>query len=68
MFSKTGVDNTHPLDAIDKFIQYQPNVLGDSAGLTLGCDLEGLIQWAMETKKKYGDAFVSVEHLVLGYT
>lgn len=42
-------------------------VLGDSAGSMLGRDLEGLIQRAREFKKEYGDSFVSVEHLVLGF-
>lgn len=33
----------------------------------LGRDLEALIQRAREFKKEYGDSFVSVEHLVLGF-
>lgn len=33
----------------------------------LGRDLEALIQRARDFKKKYGDSFVSVEHLVLAY-
>lgn len=33
----------------------------------LGRDLEGLIQRAREYKKEFGDSFVSVEHLVLGF-
>lgn len=33
----------------------------------LGRDLEALIQQAREYKKEYGDSFVSVEHLVLGF-
>lgn len=34
----------------------------------LGRDLEALIQRARDYKKEYGDSFVSVEHLVLGFT
>ena len=34
----------------------------------LGRDLEALIQRARDHKKKYGDSFVSVEHLVLAFT
>ncbi|KAE8678438.1 Chaperone protein ClpB3 [Hibiscus syriacus] len=68
IFSKIGVDNTRLLEATDKFIQRQPNVLGESAGSMLGRDLEALIQRAREYKKEYGDSFVSVEHLVLGFT
>lgn len=33
----------------------------------LGRDLEALIQRAREFKKEYGDSFMSVEHLVLGF-
>ncbi|WRX20356.1 ATPase [Theobroma cacao] len=43
-------------------------VLSESAGSMLGRDLEALIQRARECKKEYGDSFVSVEHLVLGFT
>ncbi|KAL4366837.1 hypothetical protein GQ457_05G017210 [Hibiscus cannabinus] len=68
IFSKLGVDNTRLLEATDKFIQRQPKVLGESAGSMLGRDLEALIQRAREYKKEYGDSFVSVEHLVLGFT
>lgn len=42
-------------------------MLGDSAGSMLGRDLEGLIQRAREYMKEFGDSFVSVEHLVLGF-
>jgi ATP-dependent Clp protease ATP-binding subunit ClpB len=33
----------------------------------LGRDLEALNQRARDFKKEYGDSFVSVEHLVLGF-
>ncbi|MBA0871947.1 hypothetical protein Goshw_002898 [Gossypium schwendimanii] len=68
IFAKVGVDNTRLLETTDKFIQRQPKVLGESAGSMLGRDLEALIQRAREYKKDYGDSFVSVEHLVLGFT
>ncbi|CAL5185946.1 unnamed protein product [Lathyrus oleraceus] len=67
IFSKVGVDNTRLLEATDKHIQRQPKVLGESAGSMLGRDLEALIQRARDFKKEYGDSFVSVEHLVLGF-
>ncbi|KAF3323356.1 chaperone protein ClpB2 [Carex littledalei] len=67
IFSKAGIDNTKLLDATESFIQRQPKVLGEAAGSMLGRDLEALIQRARDYKKEYGDAFVSVEHLVLGF-
>ncbi|KAL0381029.1 UNVERIFIED_CONTAM: Chaperone protein ClpB3, chloroplastic [Sesamum angustifolium] len=68
IFSKAGVDNTRLLEATDKYIQRQPKVIGESAGSMLGRDLEGLIQQAREYKKEFGDSYISVEHLVLGFT
>ncbi|XP_059293892.1 chaperone protein ClpB3, chloroplastic [Lycium ferocissimum] len=67
IFTKVGVDNTRLLEATDKFIQRQPKVIGESAGSMLGRDLEALMQRAREYKKEYGDSYVSVEHLVLGF-
>ncbi|KAG5535166.1 hypothetical protein RHGRI_023074 [Rhododendron griersonianum] len=68
IFSKTGVDNTHLLEATDKFIQRQPKVLSEAGGSVLRRDFEALIRRAREYKKEYGDSFVSVDHLVLGFT
>jgi ATP-dependent Clp protease ATP-binding subunit ClpA len=42
-------------------------VLGEEPGSMLGRDLEALIQRARDFKKEYGDSYVSVEHLVLGF-
>ncbi|KAL4577294.1 hypothetical protein LXL04_013400 [Taraxacum kok-saghyz] len=67
IFSKAGIDNTRLLEATDKYIQRQPKVIGESAGSMLGRDLEALMQRARDFKKEYGDSFVSVEHLVLGF-
>ncbi|KAG9439323.1 hypothetical protein H6P81_019488 [Aristolochia fimbriata] len=67
IFSKAGVDNSRLLEATDKYIQRQPKIIGETAGSMLGRDLEALIQRSREYKKEYGDTFVSVEHLVLGF-
>ncbi|KAG6543345.1 hypothetical protein Mapa_015259 [Marchantia paleacea] len=67
IFAKAGVDNTSLLQATERFIQRQPKVMGDTSGSMLGRDLEGLIDRARGHKKDLGDAFVSVEHLVLGF-
>ncbi|CAH9099489.1 unnamed protein product [Cuscuta epithymum] len=67
IFSKAGVDNTRLLEATVRYIERQPKVIGESAGLMLGRDMEALIQRTRELKKEYGDSFVSVEHLVLAF-
>jgi ATP-dependent Clp protease ATP-binding subunit ClpB len=41
--------------------------MGDTSGSMLGRDLEALIERARGHKKEYGDSFISVEHLVLGF-
>ncbi|KAF5957541.1 hypothetical protein HYC85_004766 [Camellia sinensis] len=57
-------------DILTKGIGNKPfhDILGKLAGSILGRDLEGLLQRARDYKKEYGDSFVSVEHLVLGFT
>lgn len=67
IFAKAGVDNTSLLQATERFIQRQPKVMGDMGGSMLGRDLEALIDRARGFKKDYGDSFISVEHLVLGF-
>ncbi|MCO5600192.1 hypothetical protein L7F22_054300 [Adiantum nelumboides] len=67
IFAKAGVDNTSLLQATERYIQRQPKVIGDSGGSMLGRDLEALIDRARVIKKDYGDSFISVEHLVLGF-
>ncbi|GBG74705.1 hypothetical protein CBR_g19110 [Chara braunii] len=67
IFAKCGVDNTALLQATERFIQRQPKVSGDTSGAMLGRDLEALIERARGYKKDFGDAYVSVEHLVLAF-
>ncbi|KAH7851895.1 hypothetical protein Vadar_018060 [Vaccinium darrowii] len=68
IFSKAHVDNTRLLEATDKFIQHQPKVLSEPGGSVIGRDFEAVLRRARDYKKDYGDSFVSVEHLVLGFT
>lgn len=67
IFAKANVDNTSLLQSTERFIQRQPKVMGETSGSMLGRDLEALIERARGFKKEFGDSFVSVEHLVLGF-
>ncbi|XP_057477502.1 chaperone protein ClpB3, mitochondrial-like [Actinidia eriantha] len=67
IFSKAGLDNTTVLQATDDFISKQPKVVGDTSGPRLGPPLLSLLDNARKQKKEMGDAFVSVEHLVLAF-
>lgn len=42
-------------------------MIGDTSGPVLGSNLTSLLENARKHKKEMGDAFVSVEHLVLGF-
>eukprot|EP00271_Cylindrocystis_brebissonii_P010349 TRINITY_DN2651_c0_g1_i1.p1 TRINITY_DN2651_c0_g1~~TRINITY_DN2651_c0_g1_i1.p1 ORF type:complete len:1031 (-),score=214.44 TRINITY_DN2651_c0_g1_i1:1000-4092(-) len=66
IFARAGLNNTQMLQSTERFIQRQPKVTGDLNQM-LGRDLEALIDRARNHKKDMGDAFVSVEHLVLAY-
>jgi ATP-dependent Clp protease ATP-binding subunit ClpB len=63
IFSKAGSDASLLLDRTDAFIRKQPRISGESAQV-LGRNLEGVVTRAMELQSKWGDDFVSVEHLV----
>lgn len=43
-------------------------VLSEPGGSVIGRHFEAVIRRARDYKKEYGDSFVSVEHLVLGFT
>lgn len=46
---------------------YSVQVVGDTSGPRLGSNLTSLLENARKHKKEMGDAFVSVEHLVLAF-
>lgn len=64
LFTETkSISSSHSFLMFCSMIQ----VLGEEPGSMLGRDLEALIQRARDFKKEYGDSYVSVEHLVLGF-
>jgi ATP-dependent Clp protease ATP-binding subunit ClpB len=62
--SVAGGNPTELLERVDAHIARQPRVSGDSSQV-LGRNLEALVTRAEEAKAAMGDAFVSVEHLLL---
>ncbi|CAK9270809.1 unnamed protein product [Sphagnum jensenii] len=67
IFAKAGIDNTALLQATERFIERQPKVTGDTSGAMIGRNLLTLLERAQDIKKEFGDAFVSVEHLLLAF-
>ncbi|GLI64128.1 hypothetical protein VaNZ11_007308 [Volvox africanus] len=64
IFAKAGSEPTHLLERTDDYIKRQPRVTGD-VSQALGRNLEALVNRAMELQSKWGDQFVSIEHLVM---
>ncbi|KXZ44338.1 hypothetical protein GPECTOR_69g431 [Gonium pectorale] len=64
VLAKAGSNPTRLLERTDEYIRRQPKVSGDSAQV-LGRFLEALVARAMDLQSKWGDQFVSIEHLVV---
>ncbi len=67
VFSKLGLNVQQVRDRTDEFIRKQPKVSGSGSNIYLGRSLDSLMDRAEEYRKQYGDDFISVEHLLLGF-
>ncbi|MFB2978045.1 ATP-dependent chaperone ClpB [Microseira sp. BLCC-F43] len=68
IFNKAGVPVQRLRDRTDDFIKRQPKLSGTINSIYLGRSLDTLLDRAEEYRKEYGDEFISIEHLLLGYT
>ena len=67
LFNKAGVSVAKLRDRTDEFISRQPKISGSGGNVYLGRSLDTLLDRAETYRKDYGDEFISVEHLILGY-
>ena len=67
LFNKAGVPLAKLRDRTDEFISRQPKISGSGGNVYLGRSLDALLDRAETYRKDYGDEFISVEHLILGY-
>jgi len=67
VFKKLDVNVQQLRDRTDEFIRKQPKVSGAGANVYLGRSLDTLLDRAENYRKQYGDEFISVEHMLLGY-
>ena len=67
LFNKTGVTLSKLRDRTDEFISRQPKISGSGGNVYLGRSLDTLLDRAEIYRKDYGDEFISIEHLILGY-
>jgi ATP-dependent Clp protease ATP-binding subunit ClpB len=54
-------------DRTAAFIAKQPKVSGDSSNIYFGRSADSLLDRAEKFRKDYDDAYISVEHILLGY-
>ncbi|EGK87232.1 ATP-dependent chaperone ClpB [Microcoleus vaginatus PCC 9802] len=67
LFNKAGVAVAKLRDRTDEFISRQPKISGSGGNVYLGRSLDTLLDRAETYRKDYGDEFISIEHLILGY-
>jgi ATP-dependent Clp protease ATP-binding subunit ClpB len=66
IWTKAGVNMQKLRDRTDQFIQRQPKV-SSTANVYVGRSLDTLLDRAEAYRKEFGDDFISIEHLILGY-
>ncbi|MGJ3251411.1 MAG: ATP-dependent chaperone ClpB [Elainellaceae cyanobacterium] len=66
VFNKAGVNVQKLRDYTEQFINSRPKVSGGTS-VYLGRSLDALLDRADESRKRYGDDYISIEHLLLGY-
>jgi ATP-dependent Clp protease ATP-binding subunit ClpB len=67
IFQKVGVPTGELRDRTNAFIQKQPKVSGSVDSVYLGNALSTLLDRAESCRQSFGDDYISIEHLVLGY-
>ncbi len=67
ILNKLGVNVQRVRDYTEDYIRRQPKVSGAGSSVYLGRSLDTLLDRAEAIRKDFGDDFISVEHLLLGY-
>ncbi|MBF2028103.1 MAG: ATP-dependent chaperone ClpB [Oscillatoriales cyanobacterium C42_A2020_001] len=67
VFKKLNVNVQQLSDRTDEFIRKQPKVSGAGSNVYLGRSLDTLLDRTENYRKQYGDEFISVEHMLLGF-
>jgi len=67
VFAKAQVNLSRLRDKTEQFIAAQPKLSNVSESVYLGKSLDTLLDRAEDYRKSYGDDFISIEHLILGF-
>ncbi len=68
IFNKADVSVQLLRNKVDQFISSQPKVSNSSGSVFLGRSLDSLLDRAEKYRSEFGDDYISIEHLVLGFT
>ncbi len=68
VFTKLGANLEKIKQRTEEFVKNQPKVSGSSSSVYLGRSLDKLLDRADGYRKEFGDEYISIEHLLLGYT
>ncbi|BAZ44408.1 ATP-dependent Clp protease, ATP-binding subunit [Chondrocystis sp. NIES-4102] len=67
IFNKADVSVQLLRNKVDQFINSQPKVSNSSGSVFLGRSLDSLLDRAEKYRLEFGDDYISIEHLVLGF-
>ncbi|WLT38006.1 ATP-dependent chaperone ClpB [Synechocystis sp. B12] len=67
IFNKAGVSIPRVRDQVNSFINQQPKLSNPGESIYLGRSLDKLLDNAEIIKSKYGDDYISIEHLMVAY-
>ena len=67
VLTKLNLNATQWHDRTEAFIRKQPKVSGSNSNVYFGRSADTLLDRADKARKDYGDDFISVEHILLGY-
>ena len=67
IFNKADVSVQLLRNRVDRFIDSQPKVSNSNGSVFLGRSLDSLLDRAEKYRSEFGDDYISVEHLVLGF-
>ena len=68
IFNKADVSVQLLRNKVDQFISGQPKVSNPNGSVFLGRSLDSLLDRAEKYRTEFGDDYISIEHLVLGFT
>jgi ATP-dependent Clp protease ATP-binding subunit ClpB len=68
IFNKADVSVQALRQQVDQFIAQQPKVSNSNSSVFLGRSLDTLLDRAERYRTEFGDDYISIEHLVLGFT